>query len=440
MAIDPGFLQDTFGFPPDNLEERTNKMIRKSMPVVEFVPCVPRFQQGLNLFTLKEAWTQYNILLQENGFDTPNNSSIKMAFLADNFPTDSFTNEYGENFLQKLTDVASEGAASIAQIMGAESATQVFSQAKQNFLNAEGAAPKAFGKGMEYVGSMANQFYDALGKVPSIGGTLQRGTNVINRLMAGSRIDFPMVWKSSAFQPSYSFTVRLYNPYPQDPDFTSKYIVGPIVAIMLLGVPRSQDSSTFTWPFLHRIKCPGLFSLDPGFISNITIVKGGDQQQISFQQKMSIVDVRIDVGSLYNSMLGGASYVQSTRPTVKTYAEAMLGGRSVTSREQDNGRIASKIGDYSDPTLGSRYRTYTTQGGESVLGQSGSSYTTPEGGSIMSRTPVPTFLNALAAEIQNRARKKISPKISAKVNELAVDQRVSQSVLNTYNDLKNQIL
>jgi len=338
-------LQEVFGYPPDNLEERTNIMIRKSMPVVEFRPSTPHFQNGLDLFTIIPAWGSYTKLLNDNGFISPNTGTIKLAFLADNFPTDTFTNEYGENFLQKFTDVASEGASSIAQMLGAESATQVFNKVGVGLKESDNAAASAVGTGMEWLKDAASSAHEAISKVGSVGKFAANSVSLIDRLAAGSRIDFPMVWKSSGFQPSYSFTIRLYNPWPQDPDYTNKYIIGPIVAIMLMGVPRSQDSSTFTWPFLHQITCPGLFDLNPGFISNITVVKGGDQQQIAFQQRMGLVDVRIDVGSLYSSMLAGSNNVTSTRPTVKKYAEILAGGKDVSSRIADNNRYINKAGD-----------------------------------------------------------------------------------------------
>jgi hypothetical protein len=120
-------------------------------------------------------------------------------------------------------------------------------------------------------------------------------------------------------------TIRLYNPNPRSVADTKKYIVGPIVALMLLAVPITQDGSTFSWPFFHRIMSPGIYDLNPGFISNITVIKGGDQQQISQQQHLGIVDVRIDVGSLFSTMVSGkTSLSQKTRPTVKKYMNAML--------------------------------------------------------------------------------------------------------------------
>jgi hypothetical protein len=336
-------LQQVFGYPPDNLEPRTNQMIKKSMPLVKFFPSTPRFQAGLDLFNLAPAWSAYTGLLQENGYITNNKSGegIQLAFLADNFPTDSFTNEYGENFLQKMTNMASEGASSIAQMMGATSASEAWNAMQKNLKESGGTMSGMLATMMGGVGQLAGGLKGAASAIPAIGGATSAGINLIDRLAAGSRIDFPMVWKTSGFQPSYSLTIRLYNPFPQSKEATRRFIVGPIIAIMLMGVPRAQDSQTYTWPFLHRIECPGIFELDPGFISNITVIKGGDQQQISLQQRLGIVDIRIDIGSLYSSMMGSSLKVTSRRPTVRQYGENLTKEIKVSTREYDNKNIGT---------------------------------------------------------------------------------------------------
>jgi len=425
MALSrPNNLQSTFGYPPDNLEERTNKMIKKSMPVVSFFPSVPQFQQGLDLFSLRPAWKEYETLLNDNDFTTPNtgNHGIRLAFLADNFPTDSFTNEYGENFLQKFTDVASEGAASLAQIMGASSASDAWNTMQQNFASGEGPITKGMGKGMEWMGNIGSATLGALKNTPIVGGQVGKTTNIVDRLLAGSRIDFPMVWKSSGFQPSYSFTVRLYNPFPQDDDYTNKYIVGPIAAIMLMGVPRAQDSSTFTWPFLHRIECPGIFELDPGYISNITVVKGGDQQQISLNQRLGIVDVRIDVGSLYSSMLAGSNKVTSRRPTVLKYARAMAGQKHISSRRDDNLNFTRQAGD-------------GPQGGRSVIAASREDAIRLQGRKYT--PPTPSGTQVLSYDV----RRGVSPKIQAEADEPdeTPKDRVDEEDVDVYNSLADQL-
>lgn len=338
-----GVLQQVFGYPPDNLEPRTNEMIKKSFPVARFFPSTPEFQRGLDLFRIKDAWKEYTELLKENGYSTNNTKDhgIQLAFLADNFPTDSFTNEYGENFLQKMTGLASEGASSLAQIMGAESASEAYNTMQGNLKGSKNPIAKVMASMMGTAGNVAGALKTGLSAIPGIGNATASGINLIDRLAAGARIDFPMVWKSSAFQPSYSMTVRLYNPFPQSEAATKRYIIGPIAAIMLLAVPRASDASTYTWPFLHRIECPGLYELNPGFISNVTVIKGGDQQQISLQNRLGIVDVRIDVGSLYSSMLGGSSKITSVRPSVLGYTRVMGQEDAVTSRIDDNENIGT---------------------------------------------------------------------------------------------------
>ncbi|MCK5601514.1 hypothetical protein KAR91_06595, partial [Candidatus Pacearchaeota archaeon] len=136
-------------------------------------------------------------------------------------------------------------------------------------------------------------------------------------------VDFPQVWKNSGYTPSYTMTVRLYNPNPASLTATQKYIIGPLAALMLLGLPRSKDGSTYNWPFLHQIRAPGIYNLNPAFIQNVAVIKGGDQQSIAWNQRLAMVDVRIDFGSLYNSILAGEEYDSEMRPTLRNYLAAM---------------------------------------------------------------------------------------------------------------------
>jgi len=325
-------LDFTFGMPPQNLLSQTNNIMQNSMPIARIYPGIPSFREGLDLFTRIPAFNSppsqtgpkdsgplyYHTLLQKHGFSLSNkhNQYVEVAYLADSFPTDSFSNEYGENFLQKFTDVASEGAASLAQIAGGRSMTEAYSSFASNLAKRGGIAG-GIGKGMAGAGAVVKDLFSALP------GGAQSAVHTVDKLMAGGRIDFPMVWKSSGFQPSYTMTIRLYNPAPESKETTKKYIIGPIAALMLLGIPISDDGSTYSWPFIHRIFSPGIYDLDPAFISNITIVKGGDQQQIAQNQSLSVVDVRIDFGSLYSSMLASSSDVAKSRPTLRKYLAGM---------------------------------------------------------------------------------------------------------------------
>lgn len=316
--------------------ERTADILRNAMPTATIYPGIPSFESGIDLFRRipvfdikghhpdykKVNSTYYLPMLEEHGYTLDkeiHNDGLKLAYLADNFPTDTFTNEYGENFLQKFTDVASEGAASLAQMFGARNVTDLASgmtTAAQKQGGVVGTVGDMARKAGDYINKLGGMFSDFSPAGARMG-------KMIGSLAAGSRIDFPMVWKSSSFQPSYTMTVRLYNPDPTDTNTTKKYIIGPIAAIMLLGIPISEDGSTYSWPFLHRVDSPGIYQLDPAFIQNITIIKGGDQQQIAYNQRLGMVDVRIDFGSLFSSMLAANKRTLKTRPTLRKYLRSM---------------------------------------------------------------------------------------------------------------------
>jgi hypothetical protein len=319
------------GMPPDlpsddAIGTKTNTVMRNSMPLVRIYPGIPSFTKGLSLFTRRAKFKSnstkdfsYTNLLADHGFylsPDVHNNCISIAYQADSFPTDSFTNEYGENFLQSFTDVSSQAAASLAQIFGARSGTEAF-RSLTGQIKKEGKLGEMVGTGLEQAAKTAGNLINA---IPGVG----TGVNLASALAAGSRLDFPMVWKTSGFQPSYSMTIRLYNPSPGSARATKKYIAAPIAALMLLGIPISEDGVTYSWPFIHRIWSPGIYDLDPAFISNITIIKGGDQQQIGYTQRLGIVDVRIDFGSLFSSILATKS-TSRTRPTLKRYIDGISG-------------------------------------------------------------------------------------------------------------------
>jgi len=330
----------TIGLPPGNLADdsmydRSQIVMENSMPIARIFPGIPSFTKGLTLFK-RQAYFRgsgkknnltYTSLLNAHGFglSQPKHAingggpegCLVLAYQADSFPTDSFTNEYGENFLQGLTTVGSDAAASLAQIRGARDMGEVADKILGD-LAGTGAMGETAANAIRGVGGMIGSAARAV--LPK---SITGGIDVVSKLMAGSRIDFPMVWKGSAFQPSYTMTVRLYNPAPGSRDATEKYIAAPMAAIMLLAMPVSTDGITFSWPFIHRIQSPGIYDLDPAFISNITVIKGGDQQQISYRQTLGIVDIRIEFGSLFNSMLA-APNINSGRPTLSTYLDTMI--------------------------------------------------------------------------------------------------------------------
>ena len=129
-----------------------------------------------------------------------------------------------------------------------------------------------------------------------------------------------------------SITVRLYNPTPGNDYMHDKYIVGPLVALLSLATPVSDHMNVYSWPFIHKIKCQGYFNINPGAITNISITRG-NENQISFGQRPSLVDVRIEFGILHSVMLNSIDPASANRPSIIQFRNSLLEKRKVYSIE-----------------------------------------------------------------------------------------------------------
>lgn len=307
------------GLPPEYETYVSRHVVENTMPLAEIYPCKPQFKTGMTLFTLEEDWGTYSKIIKNLGFSI-GDSPLRVSFLADNFPTDTFTNEYGETFFAKMADVASQGIRDIMQITGSRSVSGAARTVSGMIDRLAESVGGPVGEMIKAGGGMTGNLGERIKNIEQKSAT----AGTVSSVLAGNRVDFPQVWRNSGFSPSYTMTIRLFNPKPGNLEVTKKYIIGPLAAILALGVPQSQDGNTYSWPFFHRVKSPGIYNLNPAVITNISVIKGGDQQQISQKQLLGMVDVRIDFVSLFNSLLVEKSGSKiKNRPTLKSYLDAL---------------------------------------------------------------------------------------------------------------------
>jgi archaellum component FlaC len=105
-----------------------------------------------------------------------------------------------------------------------------------------------------------------------------------------------------------------------------EHILTPIAMILALALPLSDSKYTFSFPLLVKAVCPGLFNIEAGFISDVQVIKGGENQDITFQQQPGSVDVRFTLSSLYETMTattqqGHEDDTNIERPTLKRYID-----------------------------------------------------------------------------------------------------------------------
>jgi hypothetical protein len=198
INLDPKNPFNAFGLPPGGFV--SDHMIYNTMPMVEIFPGEPYLTSGLTVFSIEEKESVYKAVLAQQGFTAP--YPPKFAYIADSFPSDSFTNEYGETFLHKITDVASSGFGQLAQMTGTRSATEGLKKiaggltaAGEKIEGLGGMALKGLGYGANVGANTAESIKSALKSTPMLAGV----GNVLDKMLAGARVDFPQVWRNSGF-------------------------------------------------------------------------------------------------------------------------------------------------------------------------------------------------------------------------------------------------
>lgn len=177
----------------------------------------------------------------------------------------------------------------------------------------------------------AGQMYDEL---MSIGGDaisntadtvegLLGGGNIISNIMSklqtiisGGRMVFPEIWSDSSFSRSYRITIKLNSPSGDKLSIFYNILV-PIYHLIAFVLPRNSTGQTFYSPFLVRAYYKGIFNIDMGIITGMSVSKGSDGEwtpdglpttaEVSFEIKdlydvlsMSKADSDMDKGILSN--------------------------------------------------------------------------------------------------------------------------------------------
>lgn len=341
INLDPNEFGGAFGLPPSS--HLSKDIQAAAYPRVYITPANSKGSGQFDTFQMDvtEGRQIYEKALAGYGIHLNFHSGqIPFAFLPEASLTDTLTNDYGETFLQKMTDMAGEGFGQMSQMLGAKNASQMLTKSAKALEGVQkdmggGVASQILGAG---IGGL-NQFAGILDRSELMHGKVGQ---IINKIVANHRFDFPMIWRNSAFTQNQTLTFRFYNPRPGSDSAFKKYILGPLALLLLLAVPRSDTEYGYNWPLFMRVYAPGFFHLKAAGISNMTIVKGGDQNQVSLAgPRISTVDVRVEFIGLYNTMVddseASGENLLPDKPNITTYLEGLSNESSFKRHRADAG-------------------------------------------------------------------------------------------------------
>ena len=126
-------------------------------------------------------------------------------------------------------------------------------------------------------------------------------TSSIQTVVSGGKLVFPELWSDSSFSRSYDVKLKLVTP---DADDLSVYlnIIVPILHLMAFVLPREMDHGHgYQSPFLVRAFYKGLFNVDMGIMTDLSITKGKESAWTP-SGVPSIVEVSFTIKDLYSDM------------------------------------------------------------------------------------------------------------------------------------------
>lgn len=227
-----------------------------------------------------------------SSFKTFFSSQENVVFYLDglNQVQESFTNETTESSLASTINGFADQARELRFLFGSEGSM----------------AADLMNSATEVTSSITSQLSGALAKAGGgiVGSLADKGVNTV---LNGGKIVFPEVWSNSNYDKSYSLEVKLRSP---DHDSLSIFlnILKPYCKLLCLALPRQSknpageyDPNGYSSPFLVKAFSKGMFNIDMGIISSLSVSKGAEccwnDDGLPTQ-----IDISIEIKDLYHSL------------------------------------------------------------------------------------------------------------------------------------------
>ena len=227
------------------------------------------WQKALNS-NLKATLTSQEFI----GFYIDSNDSIN----------ESFGNRTTSSQIANTVNGYSETAKEISFLLGKDAG------ATYEFYDSIGAADA-----IDAISKMSNKYLNGSALLGNIAGNF-------HTVATGGKLLFPEIWSDSEFSRDFDITIKLRTP---DSDILSWYlnICVPICHLIALAAgQQSKDNiNGYHSPFLVRAFYKGLFNVDMGIITDMTIKKGKEAAW-NIEGLPTEVDVDLTIKDLYNML------------------------------------------------------------------------------------------------------------------------------------------
>lgn len=194
---------------------------------------------------------------------------VRIYTLDDTQASDSIGNTLKENYFQSGLNKMSELAAPIREALRSIDSGSIESIEKEasKRINTSGL----FGDGV------GRKLYETAKDV----------------VVKGHRVTLPSVWSNSSYTPNFTANIRLSSPYGH-PEAVKEFLIKPLMYLLILTSPKTEDGVSYGRPFFVTIKAYGLNYSPIGMVSNITMRRGGNDGAFNIFRQPTTIDVSLD--------------------------------------------------------------------------------------------------------------------------------------------------
>ena len=124
----------------------------------------------------------------------------------------------------------------------------------------------------------------------------------VNAVLDGGKISFPKIWNNSNYEKSYSIDIKLRSP-DHDPLSIFLNILKPYCKLLCLVMSKQivGDANGYSSPFLVKAYSKGLFNVDMGIISSLSVTKGAECQW-NDDGLPTQIDISVTIDDLYSTL------------------------------------------------------------------------------------------------------------------------------------------
>jgi hypothetical protein len=114
----------------------------------------------------------------------------------------------------------------------------------------------------------------------------------------GETFNMPKIWDNSDYSPVMSLNIKLVSPYGS-PKAIKKFILEPLLCLLILTAPRSSNNITVGEPSPLRVKTYGINNINFGAVKNIQIRRGGGNITYNKYRQPLSLDLSLQIETLF---------------------------------------------------------------------------------------------------------------------------------------------